>query len=135
MNTPHLDILRRYYQAFNAGDWETMLTQVTEDVIHDGNQGQRAVGKETFRTFLQTMARHYRETLTDFCFFAAESGDRAAAEFICRGEYLVAQSGLPPARGQSYQLPVGAFFEFKDGRIARITNYYNLKEWIRQVEA
>jgi hypothetical protein len=30
-------------------------------------------------------------------------------------------------------LPGGAFFEFAGGRISRVTNYYNLQDWIDQV--
>ena len=41
--------------------------------------------------------------------------------------------GLPPATGQSYVLPGGAFFDIRDDRIARVTNYYNLQDWIAQV--
>jgi steroid delta-isomerase-like uncharacterized protein len=40
---------------------------------------------------------------------------------------------LPEARGQSYSLPAGAFFDVRGGKIARVTTYYNLQEWIRQV--
>jgi steroid delta-isomerase-like uncharacterized protein len=61
------------------------------------------------------------------------SGTRAAAEFVVEGEYLATESGLPPARGQRYRLPAGAFFAIAEGRIARVTTYYNLPEWIRQV--
>ncbi|WP_267869770.1 nuclear transport factor 2 family protein [Deinococcus radiophilus] len=41
---------------------------------------------------------------------------------------------MPEAQGQTYVLPVGAFFEVRGGRIARVTNYYNLSEWTRQVQ-
>ena len=30
-------------------------------------------------------------------------------------------------------LPGGAFFDVRDGKIARVTNYYNLDDWIAQV--
>ena len=30
-------------------------------------------------------------------------------------------------------LPGGAFFDIRDDRIARVTNYYNLQDWVRQV--
>ena len=49
------------------------------------------------------------------------------------GEYLSTDEGLPPANGQTYQLNAGAFFEIRDRKVARITNYYNLHDWIRQV--
>ena len=30
-------------------------------------------------------------------------------------------------------LPGGAFFALRDGVIARVTNYYNLEDWLAQV--
>jgi len=30
-------------------------------------------------------------------------------------------------------LPAGASFEIRDGKVARITNYYNLPHWIEAV--
>jgi steroid delta-isomerase-like uncharacterized protein len=42
---------------------------------------------------------------------------------------------LPEATGQTYHLRVGAFFEARDGRITRVTNYYNLQSWLRMVGA
>ena len=49
-------------------------------------------------------------------------------------EYRVTDEGLPEAKGQRYVLPGGAFFDIRDGKIARVTNYYNLGDWIAQVE-
>ena len=66
---------------------------------------------------------------------ANADGSRAAAEYVVHGEYLVGDEGLPPAHGQHYVLPGGAFFEIVDGQIARVTNYYNLEDWLAQVRA
>jgi ketosteroid isomerase-like protein len=30
---------------------------------------------------------------------------------------------------------VGAFFEVRDGKVARVTNYYDLQSWLQQVGA
>ena len=49
------------------------------------------------------------------------------------GKNLRTDAGLPEARGQRYVLPAGAFFAIRDGRITRVTTYYNLADWIRQV--
>ncbi|MBS7790143.1 nuclear transport factor 2 family protein [Roseococcus sp. SDR] len=127
------DLLRRYYAAFNAGDWEGMLACLTEDVAHDVNQGGREVGRAAFAAFLARMERCYRERVEDLVVMVSPDGTRGAAEFVIHGTYLVADEGLPPARGQGYVLPVGAFFEIQGGRIARVTNYYNLQDWLRQV--
>jgi steroid delta-isomerase-like uncharacterized protein len=63
----------------------------------------------------------------------AGDGSRAAAEFNVHGTYLQTDEGLPPANGQTYVLPAGTFFAVKDGRITRVTTYYNLTDWLMQV--
>jgi hypothetical protein len=40
----------------------------------------------------------------------------------------------PVAHGQRYELPGGAFFALHEQRIVRVTNYYNLQDWLRQIE-
>jgi steroid delta-isomerase-like uncharacterized protein len=75
----------------------------------------------------------YREQVIDLVVLADRSGARFAAEFTVVGKYLKAESGLPEAAGQMYRLPAGAFFALEGGKIARITTYYNLSEWLAQV--
>lgn len=126
-------LVKTYYATFNRGDREAMLALLADDVVHDINQGDRETGRAAFRAFLERMDRCYREQVTDLVVMATADGRRAAAEFVILGTYLAAGEGLPPATGQSYRLPVGAFFELRDGRVARVTNYYNLGDWLRQV--
>ena len=128
-------LIRKYYDAFNRGDREAMLSLLTDDVAHDINQGGREVGKEAFRRFLAHMDRCYREVLTDIVVMTSPDGTHAAAEFVVHGTYLATDAGLPPARGQTYQLPAGTFFALRDGRIARVTTCYNLADWSAQVGA
>jgi steroid delta-isomerase-like uncharacterized protein len=126
-------LIRAYYAAFDAGDREGMLALLAEDVVHDVNEGPREVGKEAFRRFLGQMDRSYRERLRDLAVMVDAGGTRGAAEFVVEGEYLATDPGLPPAKGQRYRLPAGAFFAVEGGRITRVTTYYNLQDWIRQV--
>ena len=133
------ELVLAYYAAFNRGDWAGMQALLADDVVHDLNQGPRETGKPAFAAFQQRMARCYREQLRDVVVMASPDGSRAAAEYVVHGEYLVADDGLPPAHGQGYVLPGGAFFEvaFDDaggnGRIRRVSNYYNLQDWLAQV--
>jgi steroid delta-isomerase-like uncharacterized protein len=126
-------LIRRYYDAFNSGDSDGMLACLTDDVIHDVNQGERRTGIEKFRAFNARMTRHYRERLEGIAVMVSKDGSRAAAEFNVHGTYLVTDSGLPEAKGQTYVLPAGTFFAIRDGKIARVTTYYNLTDWIAQV--
>ncbi|WP_448227634.1 ketosteroid isomerase-related protein [Pseudoxanthomonas mexicana] len=126
-------LITAYYDAFNRGDREAMLSMLTDDVAHDLNQGAREVGREAFRAFLQRMDRCYGEQLRGIVVMVSADGLRAGAEYVVHGEYKVTDEGLPEAEGQRYVLPGGAFFDIRDGKIARVTNYYNLGDWIAQV--
>jgi len=128
-------LIAAYYAAFNAGRTEEMLNLLHDEVEHHVNEGGIRRGKEKFREFNAHMTASYREELTDMVIFANEAGDRAAAEFVVNGAYLRTDEGLPEAKGQTYVLPAGAFFTIRDGKIARVTTYYNLADWTRQVSA
>ncbi|MFN4311507.1 MAG: ketosteroid isomerase-related protein [Ferrovibrio sp.] len=132
-NTDAETLIQSYYDAFNAKDVEGFLALLTDDVVHDVNQGGREVGKVAFRAFLERMNRCYEEKIVDLFVMTNGDGTRAAAEFTVLGVYLESDEGLPPAEGQRYSLPAGAFFEIRDGKVARISNTYNLNDWIRQV--
>ena len=128
-----IELVLAYYAAFNRGDRTAMLALLDDDIVHDLNQGARETGKQAFTAFMHRMDASYREQLRDIVVLASQDGARAAAEYVVHGQYLRDDEGLPPARGQEYVLPGGAFFEIRDDRIARVSNYYNLQDWIAQV--
>lgn len=125
--------IQTYFEAFNRGDVDAMLDCLAADVAHHVNEGEVRQGKDAFRAFCEHMNRSYRETLTDMVIFEAETGTRAAAEFVVNGTYLETDVGLPEAHGQTYRLPAGSFFSLNDGLITRVVTYYNLADWTRQV--
>ena len=127
------DVIEQYFTAFNAGDTDTMLSLVSDDVEHHVNQGEVRRGRAAFAEFCSHMGVSYREELRDMVILASGDGTRAAAEFVVHGEYLQTDPGLPEARGQRYVLPAGSFFALRDGKITRVTTYYNLQDWIAQV--
>jgi steroid delta-isomerase-like uncharacterized protein len=128
-----IDLIRRYYAAFNRADWPAMLELLADDVVHDVNQGGRETGKARFAAFLDRMNISYSEQLKNIVVMANDAGDRAAAEYVVHGVYKATDEGLPLAQGQTYILPGGAFFDVTHGRISRVSNYYNLEEWLAQV--
>lgn len=127
--------IEAYYAAFNAGDAAAMLACVTDDIEHRVNEGAIRFGREKFAEFCSHMGVSYRETLKDMVIFVNEDATRGAAEFVVHGEYLQTDPGLPEAKGQRYILPAGAFFDLKNGKIARVTTFYNLNDWVAQVSA
>ncbi|WP_306005527.1 ketosteroid isomerase-related protein [Aquicoccus porphyridii] len=129
------DLIHRYFTAFNAGDTDGMLACLSDDVAHHVNEGKIRTGKAKFADFCAHMSRCYREELTDMVVFEAQNGTRAAAEYVVNGTYLSTDDGLPEARGQTYRLPAGSFFDVENGKITRVTTYYNLADWMAQVSA
>jgi steroid delta-isomerase-like uncharacterized protein len=132
-NTATLALIQHYYDAFNRGDGDAMLACLTDDVVHDVNQGERRTGKDKFKAFNARMAHCYQERLENIAVMASADGTRASAEFMVHGVYKNTDEGLPPAKGQTYVLPGGTFFAIRHGRIARVTTYYNLTDWLLQV--
>lgn len=125
--------IRAYYAAFNAGDVSAMLALLTEDVSHGINQGGREVGRDAFARFMAGMDESYAERLEDLVVLTEPTGTRAAAEFVVHGTYKRTAPGLPEAVGQTYVLPAGAFFTLREGKVARVDNFYDLQDWLRQV--
>lgn len=126
-------LIRAYYDRFNARDVDGFLALLSDDVAHDLSQGPRETGKDAFRRFLQHMNRCYRETVRDLAVMTDADGTHAAAEFNLDGVYQATDGDLPKAKGQKYVLRVGAFFDIREGKVARIANHYNFKDWLRQV--
>ena len=127
-------ILDTYYDPFNRHDWSTMLSLLADDVVHEINESDAEIGRDAFTKFMAVMDSAYDERASDIVVMTSADGTRAAAEFFIDGRYLATQPGLPEARGQTYRLRVGAFFEFNaQGLITRVSNYYNLADWLRQV--
>jgi steroid delta-isomerase-like uncharacterized protein len=133
MQKQAIQVIEKYYDAFNKGLMEDFFSLLTEEVIHDINHGKQEQGKERFRAFMKKMHHHYKEKAVELIVFANQEGTRGAAEFFIEGTYLATDVSLPPARGQKYRLRCGAFFDLRQGKISRVTNYYNLNEWLSQI--
>ena len=126
-------LVQSYYDAFNKQDVEGMLGCLGAGFVHEVSQGGRRKGKALFKDFLAHMNKSYKETLSNIVVMTDATGSRAAAEFDLKGKYLATDPGLPEAKGQTYKLRVGAFFEIRNGKITRVSTHYNLKDWTRQV--
>ena len=126
-------LIKAYYDRFNARDVDGFLALLSDTVVHEISQGGKEKGKAAFRRFLGHMNACYREKVKNLAVMTSADGRRAAAEFDLTGAYLKTDGRLPKAKGQRYKLRVGAFFEVRRGRIARISNHYNMKDWLRQV--
>lgn len=128
-------LIEQYYTTFNNGDLAGFLALLDDNVIHEINQGKCETGKNAFKKFMEHMNTCYRETIKDIVIFSGADESRAAAEFLVAGTYIKTDDGFPIAQNQTYELSAGAFFEIKNNKITRITNYYNVQEWVKLISA
>lgn len=126
-------IIQNYYKHFNSKNYAEMLNTLSENIIHEVNQGKERHGKKLFADFLQHMDTCYDENLTEIFIYQTQDPSRIAAEFIVNGTYKRTDSGLPEARNQKYSLPAAAFFTIKNEKIEKIVTYYNLPKWVELV--
>ncbi len=134
MQTSTQALIQRYYDYFNQRNLSAFLSLLDPEVVHDINQGETQIGIDAFTAFMGRMNDAYEEQITDLVIMTTADGTRAAAEFVVTGTYLKNEPGLPTARLQRYQLACGAFFSIANGKITRVTNYYNLQDWLQQVK-
>ena len=60
-----------------------------------------------------------------------EDESNISTEYLVKGTYYNTKVGLFPAANQYYEILCTALFKFsKDGKISRITRYYNTKKWL-----
>src|SRR5947209_2941936 len=133
MNNHAVGIIEKYYRAFNQQQMDTFLSLLDDNVEHDINQGHTEQGKSKFADFMERMNQCYRETIEDLIIMTNADGSHVAAEFIVKGTYLKSDKGLPEAKNQHYRLRCGAFFTLKHHKITRVSNFYNLNDWLEQI--
>jgi len=130
-----LEIVKKYFAAFNEGRTKDMLDLLHPEVQHDRNQDKTHVGLEAFIKFMAHMDACYKEELKNMTYFVSPTAShRISVEFDVHGTYLKTDGNLPEARGQKYVVPAGSFLEIKEGKIKRVTTYYNLPQWIKMVK-
>jgi len=128
-----IEIVKKYYEAFNRKDINAILTLCKDDVINDPNQGDSQAGKEKLKTFLETAWAHFEETVHDLELMTNTDQSKIATEYLVKGKYYNSKPGLFPAKNQHYDIICTAIFTIQDGKIARITRYYNTKKWLDMV--
>jgi steroid delta-isomerase-like uncharacterized protein len=128
-----LKTVQQYYNHFNNRNWEGMLSLLDPAIRHEPNQGDVRIGIELFTAFLQNMDESYAETLHDMVFFTEPTKTRVSCEFVVHGIYKKGEDDMPKAHNQTYVLPAASFLEVKNGKITRVTTYYNLPLWIKLV--
>ena len=109
------EILERYYQTANAGDWDAWCDLFAEDMVMDEQLAGHIDGLATLRPMMAGMDKAYSkfQNVPKHMFVSGDEG--AVVSHI---------SAASPA-GETIEAEVMNYFRFKDGKIAYMANFHD----------
>lgn len=124
-----------YVKAWNNHDGRAVAACMTPDAVYaDPPIGARNQGRDAIAAWVDsivpTLSSDYIMETTSFI----QSGDRYAAESVVRGTHDGSSPELP-ATGRPFEIHFVSIGELEDGRIRRITEYWNMVEFLVQIGA
>ena len=122
MSDLNIELIERFYTAFQRRDAETMAACYTDDVVFSDPVFGELRGEEARDMWRMLVARAQNFSLT---FDGIEADERTGrAHWVA--SYLFSQTGRPVINR------IDARFVFRDGRIAEHRDSFDLWRWTRQ---
>ena len=123
-------VVDRFFDAYRAMDLERMLDAYTPDVVFvDVAQRHEVEGTASLQQLLAPLLSVHSEMGIDVR-RRVVSGSLVVVDFVyagtLSGEALRAATGRETCRDTSYRLPATSWFEVRDGRISRQTDFIDL---------
>ncbi|MGW6981008.1 nuclear transport factor 2 family protein [Streptomyces sp. NPDC054932] len=111
----HTEILRKYYEYANAGDWDRWCDLFADDQVMDEQLAGHIEGLEVLRSMMKGMGTMYRVFRNEPVHFIVD-GEKAAA---------VSRLTAVSASGEPIEADVMNFFRIVDGKIAYMANHHD----------
>lgn len=128
-------LVKTYYDALNKKDMNLFFSIMSNDVIHDINQGASETGITKFKTYMKKTNNSFDENLSEILIMVSNDGKHAAAQWVDHGVYYKDYPGMKiHATNQKFTLNGGHFFEIHDGKLSRVTTYYNDTNFMEQIK-
>jgi ketosteroid isomerase-like protein len=111
------DVVTRYYELANAGDWDAWCDLFATDQVMDEQLAGRVEGREPLREMMRGFPNAYQR-FANVPNHVVVDGDRAA---------VTSHISAVTARGASIEADVCNYFEVRDGLIAYMKNFHDTK--------
>jgi ketosteroid isomerase-like protein len=109
------EVIDKYYESANAGDWDTWLTLFKDDVVIDEQLAGHVEGIEVLRGAIDVMERGYSR-FQNVPRHIVVDGDEAA---------VVSHISAANASGEPIEAEVANYFRLEDGKIAYMANFHD----------
>lgn len=110
-----LEVIEKYYDSVNKGDWDTWLTLFTEDVVVDEQLAGHVEGLGVLRGAVGGIKRGYSKFQNVARHIVVE-GDEAC---------VVSKISAANAAGVPIEANVANYFRLRDGKIAYMANFHD----------
>lgn len=129
-----IDLVKTYYTALDDKDMNQFFSLMDPNVVHEINQSAPEKGVDKFKDFMKRTSSSFNEKFDNIVILVSDDGKHAAAEWVDHGTYFKDYLGMDVgAHNQKYALTGAHFFEIRDGKIARVTSYYNMTNFAAQI--
>ncbi len=127
-------VLDEWAVAWSAGDVVKLLPLFTDDVYYeDVTLGAVNKGKGALRDFATAVFGSFADLRFESrSRFATADGKWGAIEWVWRGRQTKDLPGLP-ATNRPFEVRGSSVIEFRDGRIKRNSDYWDLTTYLKQV--
>lgn len=130
-----IKLIKTYFDALNRKDMDRYFSIMDANVIHDINQGESEQGLEKFKIFMEKSNASFDEKLNNIVIMVSDDGKYGAATWMDHGVYVKDYPGFEvKAKKQNYTLSGGHFFEIRNGKLYRVTTYYNATDFMKQIK-
>ena len=109
------EVIERYYETANAGDWQTWLTLFQEDVVIDEQLAGHVEGLDILRGAIGGMEKGYSK-FQNVPKHIVVDGDEAT---------VVSHISAANAAGVPIEAEVANYFQLRDGKIAYMANFHD----------
>ena len=109
------DVVTRYYELANAGDWSRWCDLFAEDLVMDEQIAGHIEGQRTLREMMKGFPRMY-ESYANKPARVVITDDQAA---------VVSHISATTAGGQSIEADVCNYFEISGGKISYFANFHD----------
>jgi steroid delta-isomerase-like uncharacterized protein len=118
--------------AYNRGDADAAASFMSEDcVVLNLGTGQRTTGRAAYRETVEMALTAFSDLRFEKTTFVVD-GAAFATEWTMSGVHTGDLPGLP-ATGRSFRVPGATVGEVRDGKLARVTEYTNMADFLTQV--
>ena len=104
------------FDAFNAHDWEKMISYYADDAVFEDPSFPTAVKEKRVIAKHHAEMQSYFPDIHDHVKVVYPSGNHVIVEFVSTGTSV---------KGEKFSLPICTVLTFKDGKVVRDATYYD----------